>query len=143
MAERTDTPTNRSHPRGSSPTESKGSNAPESTNKPGDLLTQYQQELDELKSRIQRPGGLPLNEMGLAERRLGAIQKEAARQACEALQQFRNIHSMKTREYQKRSEGKDNWYKDWLPVVLQQQQQLERALALTKDVSQRTTGFSL
>ncbi|THU62289.1 hypothetical protein C4D60_Mb01t03560 [Musa balbisiana] len=141
MAERVTTPTHRGHSRGSSQTEPQGSSTPESTNKPGDLLTQYQQELDKLRAKTHE--GLPFGEMGLSERRLGAIQKEAARQACEALQQFRDIHSVKTEEYQRRSGGKDNWYKDWLPVVLKQQQQLEKALSLAKDVSQRTTSFSL
>uniref|UniRef100_A0A804HNJ2 Uncharacterized protein n=1 Tax=Musa acuminata subsp. malaccensis TaxID=214687 RepID=A0A804HNJ2_MUSAM len=60
-----------------------------------------QQELD--KITVGTRGGLSLNKMGLSERRLGAIQKEASRQAVSALQQFINIHSIKTKEYKKRS----------------------------------------
>ena len=141
MAKRIITPNPGSHPGSSSQTKHQGCHTPESTNKPGDLLLQYQQEMDKLRTRTR--DGLSFNEVGLSERRLRSIQKEASRQALEALQQFFDVHLIKTKEYQRRSGGKDNWYRDWLPVVLQQQQQLEEALSLVKDVSQRTTSFSL
>ena len=141
MAKRITLPTSRSDTGSSSQTQPQGRYSFESTNESSDLLLQYQQEMDRLTSGTR--GGLSFSKMGLSERRLGAIQKEASRQALEALQQFFNIHLIKTKEYQRRSGGKENWYRDWLPVVLQQQRQLEEALSLAKDVSQRTTSFSL
>ncbi|THU43495.1 hypothetical protein C4D60_Mb00t02050 [Musa balbisiana] len=103
-------------------------------------VQQYQQKLDELRSGMQR--GIPLSQVQATEGELRAIQKEAARQACKALRCL-GIHSAKAREYQRRSGGRDNWYRDWLPTILQQQQQLERALALTEDSAQRINSFCL
>ena len=128
-----------SNPRTQGQAQPKGGSLSESNSlQNNSLLFQYTDELTCLQKGKKRL----LNDED-STKTLGILQQKAVEQAINALQQYRDIHSLKVEEYRRRSSGKDNWYKDWLPAVLQQQQQLERALALTKDTAQRTPNFSI
>ena len=138
MAGRASNPNAGGYQGGPSETKPKSCSLPQPI--PDDLAEQYLQGIAKLRAGFQT--GIPLRDLETVEKELKIIQREAARQACVTLRCLLSIHSAKTEEYQRRSGGKDNWYKDWLPAVLQQQQQLERALTLTQDAAHRLESFN-
>ncbi|KAG6492555.1 hypothetical protein ZIOFF_047518 [Zingiber officinale] len=114
--------------------------SPSPLNSTQSLVEIYRAKVEEINEETKP--GLRLDILHEVEEQLGQIQREAAQQSIKSLQQYREIHSIKLREYRRRSTRR-NWHGDRLPVVQQQDDQLEQALWLVKDVAQRTPSFSI
>nr|QDR47992.1 hypothetical protein [Fig badnavirus 1]WVH32575.1 hypothetical protein [Fig badnavirus 1]WVH32579.1 hypothetical protein [Fig badnavirus 1]WVH32583.1 hypothetical protein [Fig badnavirus 1]WVH32587.1 hypothetical protein [Fig badnavirus 1] len=114
-------------------------------NQQNDGLFQQYQNLAEERERILRSGGISFARDNEFRKQLREVEEESARRAIEALEQYRQIHTLKTAQCASwSSPGRDgNYWSDCLPSVRRYDARLEKVLQDLKDASADSLKFRI